>query len=236
MDVHYFLNKRLEFIRSFHKTAAQPFIEIKRKIEESESPYIPPYSEDGEPPFLSEWLEAEESIQVLGYMCVSMLSASLKLYFQTWKDELGFSIDDELRKVFKKEGWLHGYSSYFLKHYGIKFPNIGVNLLLLEEIALARNMAQHPEYISTNIPFFSDKDIQKLGIPTFTSEVDRRMSRLGEGKNDGGLFPVSLHVNSEQLEFAIQEVGKLNDWLNSEIYTRVYKRKPVSEKIGRAHV
>ena len=173
MDVHYFLNERLIFTRSFYRTAVQPFVEIKRKIEESEPPYIPPYSEDGEPPFLSEWMETEESIQVLGYMCVSMLSASLKLYFQTWMKELGFSIDDELRKTFKKEGWLHGYSSCFLNHYGIVFSNSGINLLLLEEIALARNMAQHPDYIATNIPFFSDKDIQKLGVPTFTSEIDR---------------------------------------------------------------
>ena len=135
MDVHYFLNARLDFIRSFYRTAVQPFIEIKRKIEESEPPYIPPYSEDGEPPFLLEWLEAEESIQVLGYMCVSILSASLKLYFQIWKNELGFSIDDELRKTFKKEGWLHGYSSCFLKHY-FKSPFRGFRGLMLQVILL----------------------------------------------------------------------------------------------------
>lgn len=225
MDVHYFLNERLEFIHGFYKTASQPFLEIKRKIENSEAPYIPTYSEDGEPPFLSEWLEAEESVQVLGYMCVSMLSAALKLYFQTWKSELGFSIDKEMRKPFKQKGWLHGYLSCFKKHYGIDSLGSGANLLLLEEIALARNMAQHPDHISSNIPFFSDKDIQKLGVPVFTSEIDRRMSRLGE-RNDGGLFPVSLHVNAEQLELAMQEVEKLNGWLNREIYVHVYKQEP----------
>jgi hypothetical protein len=47
------------FIRYLYTTASDAFlIIIKRKIEVGEEPYIPPYSEDAEPPFLDEWLEA----------------------------------------------------------------------------------------------------------------------------------------------------------------------------------
>ena len=60
-----------------------------QKIESEEPPFEPPYSEDGEPPFLAEWMEAEEGLQVVGRMCISMLSAALQLYFKTWEDELG---------------------------------------------------------------------------------------------------------------------------------------------------
>ncbi len=59
MDIGYFFNKRIEFIRQFYNTASAPYIERKRKIEAEEEPFIPPYSEDGEPPFIDEWIEGK---------------------------------------------------------------------------------------------------------------------------------------------------------------------------------
>jgi len=57
MEVLAFLKDRTRFIRDFYETAERPFREIMRKIEESEAPYDnPPYSEDGEPPYLGEGL------------------------------------------------------------------------------------------------------------------------------------------------------------------------------------
>ena len=54
---------------------------IKRQIEQEEPPFDdPPYSEDPEPAFLEEWLEAETSIQIVGLACVSLLADTLKLY------------------------------------------------------------------------------------------------------------------------------------------------------------
>jgi hypothetical protein len=90
MDVNFFFNERIAFIRQFYDAASYPFVEKKRKIEAEEEPFIPPYSEDGEPPFLDEWIEADESLQVLGYSCISMLSAALQLYLITWANEIGF--------------------------------------------------------------------------------------------------------------------------------------------------
>ena len=57
MDVLFFLRERTKFIRYFYETAAEPFRETIRKIEADEAPFDnPPYSEDGEPPFLEEWM------------------------------------------------------------------------------------------------------------------------------------------------------------------------------------
>ena len=94
MDVRYFLGERLAFIEQLYVNSAAPFIERKRKIEAEEEPFVPPYSEDPEPAFLSEWLEAEESLQVIGHTCISMLSASFHLYFSfsTRKKSMGSSI------------------------------------------------------------------------------------------------------------------------------------------------
>ena len=75
MDVQYFLERRLEFIRQFYVNSSAGFIERKRQIEAEEEPYVPPYSEDPEPAFLNEWLEAEESLQVLGRICISLRKA-----------------------------------------------------------------------------------------------------------------------------------------------------------------
>jgi hypothetical protein len=80
MDVGYFLRDRIAFIRQFFDGASLSFAEKKRKIEAGEDPFVPPYSEDGEPAFLDEWIEADESLQVLGYSCISMLAAALHLW------------------------------------------------------------------------------------------------------------------------------------------------------------
>ena len=49
MDVHYFFNRRIAFIRQFYENAITPFVERIRKIEAGEEPFEPPYSENGEP-------------------------------------------------------------------------------------------------------------------------------------------------------------------------------------------
>jgi hypothetical protein len=78
VDVRYFLRQRLEFISQLYKLASSPYVERKRQIEAGEEPFAPYYDESGEPPYLEEWLEAEESVQVLGRSCISMENASLK--------------------------------------------------------------------------------------------------------------------------------------------------------------
>ncbi|HEX4785436.1 MAG TPA: hypothetical protein VH350_13925 [Candidatus Sulfotelmatobacter sp.] len=83
MDVVYFLKERTRMIRQSYATASDPFLEIIRRIDAGEEPYIPPYSEDSEPPFLTEWLEANEMLQVTGRCCLSLLSGSLQLFFKT---------------------------------------------------------------------------------------------------------------------------------------------------------
>jgi hypothetical protein len=65
MDVLYFLNKRTEFIKNFYEDASFQFTDRKNKIDAGEFPFDPPYSENGEPAFLDEWIEANEALDVL---------------------------------------------------------------------------------------------------------------------------------------------------------------------------
>lgn len=79
MDIRYFLEQRLAFIKQLYLNGVSPFEDRQRKIENEEEPFIPPYSEDEEPAYLNEWLEADSSLQVLGSACLSMIAASLHL-------------------------------------------------------------------------------------------------------------------------------------------------------------
>jgi len=144
MDVRYFLSRRLDFIRQFYEMSSAPFIERKRLIEAEEEPFVPPYSEDPEPAYLEEWLEAEESLQVLGRTCISMLAAVFHLYFKTWERQIGVPVDASLKGDFKN-GWFNGYKAYFARHFRIRFEDGPFRLGVLEEIVLVRNRAQHPD-------------------------------------------------------------------------------------------
>ncbi|GAH82361.1 unnamed protein product, partial [marine sediment metagenome] len=102
MDIGAFLNERITFIRQYYSTASFPFVEQKRKIEEKQEPFVPPYSEDDFPAFLGEWMEADESLLVLAYSCITMLSAALRLYLESWENELGVPTGDLFNTEFNK--------------------------------------------------------------------------------------------------------------------------------------
>lgn len=212
MDVRFFLNRRIAFIRQFYVTASEAYIERKRKIEAEEEPFIPPYSEDGEPPFLEEWVEAEESLQVLGRSCISMLAATLHLYFKTWERQIGISVDESLKPEFKK-GWLNGYRAYFARHVRIRFENGPVNLSILEEVVLARNRIQHPESITSHSSHYSDDDLQKLPHPFFLDEREQSfLAEVEEGERTW-LMPPTIHISSERLFTALAEVARFAEWM-----------------------
>jgi len=122
-------------------------LERKRKIEAGEEPFEEPYCDEyssGEPAYLEEWMEADESLHVLAYACISMLAAALHVYFKTWESQFRIPARDLFKADFKN-GWLAGYKAYFTYHASINFGDCPANLELLEEVVLARNRVQHPE-------------------------------------------------------------------------------------------
>ncbi len=223
MNVGFFLNERIAFIRQFYNAASFPFVEQKRKIEAEEDPFVPPYGEDDEPPFLHEWIEAEKSLQVLGYSCISMLAAALHLYLRTWEAQLGVPAGDSFKAEFKK-GWLNGYKAYLAAHFGIQFDQGPADLSVLEEIVLARNRIQHPEKISIQRASYSYKDLKKLSQIFFVDEKERiPLSELGENDRSW-LFLPNIHITRDKLAVAIAEVEKFSGWLEVEITSRVYSK------------
>lgn len=224
MDVGFFLKDRLAFIRQFYDGAALAFSERKRKIEAGEDPYAPPYSEDGEPPFLSEWLAADESLQVLGYSCISMLAAALHLCLKAWEAELRIPVGDSFKSEFKKKGWLNGYRVLFASCFDIHLENGPANWSVLEEIVLARNRTQHPSDIVSPKTGYSSHDLERLPRAFFVDERERGLFPDIQELESFWLFAPSVHVTRDKLMSAIAEVEKFSEWLKTEITLRVSSR------------
>ncbi|MDK9725743.1 MAG: hypothetical protein OEL88_12740 [Sterolibacteriaceae bacterium MAG5] len=215
MDVRYFLSRKVNFIRQFYEMSSAPFVERKRQIEAKEEPYVPPYSEDPEPAFLEEWLEAEESLQVIGRTCISMLAAIFHLYFKTWERQIGVPVDDSLKTDFKKNGWFNGYKAYFARHFRIRFEDSPCKLGVLEEIVLVRNRDQHPESITMDNAYYSGSDLKKLPHPFFISESDASLfSEVEEGERAWLIAP-PIRVTPEKLFIALSEVESFAEWLET---------------------
>lgn len=222
MDVSFFLKQRTAFIRQLYDNASFSFLERKRKIEEEEEPFIPPYSEDGEPPFLSEWLEADESLHILGLSCVSMLASALHLYLKTWEDDFRIPAGEKFRAQFKK-GWINGYKAYFADNFEIKWEQGPADLPLLEEIVLARNCTQHPKNITSQWIAYSATDVKKLTQPFFANDREMKLVSDLDVSEKVWLISPSIHVTKEKLYAAITQVEQFCDWLENQITLRVYR-------------
>lgn len=218
MNVRYFLLWRLHFIRQFYVESSAPYNERIRKIESEDPPFVAQHDEGEEPAYLANWMEADESLQVLAYSCISMLAAALHLYFETWVNMSGSPVSDETKKtVFKKDGWLVGYQAHFLQKYKIDFSQSSANLELLKEVILARNVIEHPPSISNMRTQLSAADLKGLKHPFFVDKDEVTLLRSTPEIEFAWLAPPTLHVTGTQLVQAISEVECLVNWFEPKI-------------------
>ncbi|PAQ08135.1 hypothetical protein [Mesorhizobium temperatum] len=219
MDVLWFLTQRTKFIRRYYETASAPFREIIRKIEAEEAPYEPPYSEDPEPPFLTEWGDANTSLDVLGATCVSMLSESLKLYFSTWEGLLHVDCGKHSRSSFKK-GFVSGYRDCFGTVLKADWSDCPADFDVLEQIVLARNAAGHPVQIAFLHLSHSEGLEKKFPAPVFVSDYERRLIET----NQHVWRNLKLVVTEEALSEAIRQVEILAEWMEARLFKVLYPR------------
>lgn len=224
MDVLHFFRERTRFIRQFYDTAAGPFDGIMKAIEDGLPPFDnPPYSEDGEPAYLVEWLEASEGREVLGRTCLSMLSPALLLFFRTWEKQIGVQWENGERKKAFQKGFVEGYINCYEQVLRISRRDCPADLGLVEQITLARNRDQHPEEITSMRVTHSKADREKHTSLFFMSEQDRSMFSDADLANLSFLSP-AVHVSRDQLYVAIEETEKLAGWLDSHLIKARWKR------------
>lgn len=215
MDVNYFLHERAEFIRHLYDTATAPMVETKRRIDGKESPFDnPPCSENGEPPYLDEWLQADAQIEVIGRTGVSMLSEALRQFFVNW--ERRALVGDRpclkaCRKAFD-DGFLAGYRACFADAFGLDWTACPADLAVVEQVVLARNRAQHADLVLDHIAH-DDTTRSKFPRPFFMRPDE---PTFDDGDPNSFMFP-TLHINRETLFHAIAEVERLCSWLQEGI-------------------
>ncbi len=217
MDLAFFLKERTSFVRSFYAEGRKPFDAIMQQIEDEVPPFKPPpcdpeYS-DGEPPFLKEYLDADMAVNVLGQTCVSMLSDTLKLYFQELEREFGFKPTEEAkRELFKKEGFLNGYKKVLTEILDTDWKDCPVDFGILEQIVLVRNRAQHGGNLMGFDIFHTTDMLDKNPELFLVDPREKTMAREHE-KDEGTWFKPSIQVSQAELLKAIEEIERLANWI-----------------------
>lgn len=224
MDVLYFLKERTNFIRRFYDGAGEPFRETVRKIEAREPPFVHPAGDDDdEPPFMAEWHDAHEALEILGRTCISMLSASLQLYFKTWEAEMRLSWAPEERKRAFANGFVQGYRVCFGEALNLSWDDCPVNFNILEQVNLARNRDQHPDHISTLRVKYDRKTRENYPDLFFVSDTEKEMFADPEMASVSWMSP-TVHVSREALFSAITQVEMLGEWLEERMFAAKYLR------------
>lgn len=224
MNVLFFLKERTKFIRRFYEQAGEPFRTTIRKIDAAEPPFdTPPYGEaqEGEPAFMEEWSEATTALEMLGRTCISMLSASFQLYFDTWEHEIGLVWAPKERAKVMKNGFLKGYRIAFGDVVDHLWDGCPVDFDILEQIVLARNVDQHPDHISTMRASHTEKYWQKYPQPFFVSDIERNALSDPETPRISWMRP-TLHVSPQALAAAIEQVEALGDWMEPRLFAVRY--------------
>jgi len=205
------LEQKLSFLRDFYATTTASFREIKRKIEAHEEPYVPTWSEeDDEPPFLSEWLDADESLRLQQQLCLNLLQRSLREF-----------LDKTIRqhpssRPAKKGNWFSNQKKWFLEELGIDWDAADTRLDRIEELTLARNCVQHGgevdhgpgDYVPSSsydahavLKIQSAEYHRKFPDAFYVDEQQKALWKKGNYPQ-----PVEIQLTPEKLETAIGDI------------------------------
>src|SRR5271166_2364118 len=178
MDATWFLKQRTKLIRFYYDECVGAFAAMQAKIENYEPPFHEPhYDESGEPPYLAEWMEARTGIDIAGLTCVSLLSDSLKLYFQTLQHRVigfAFSGTDQDLKGLWRPGFLEVYKRALGEILQTDWSDCPVDFDIIEQVVLARNRAQHGSDLTSLRVTHDLHTLKKYPRPFFASEEELR--------------------------------------------------------------
>lgn len=211
MDHLGLFHRKLRFIWWFYNESVERFVEIKRKIEAQQEPYVwrgDPENFDGEPPFLEEWQDADMAANLVGQSCLGVLVQSLHEYVHEHTEMLisRYGTNDRLTPKKTNKGWFNDYCALYAEH-GLDWGVSPADLGFLEHIILTRNDSQH---------FMNDWDVSRRQTEQHSKkhpegvlvhEFDRAAN--AEGAEAGlGPDPGRIAVNRDNLRLAMDEVER----------------------------
>ena len=219
MNILYFLQQRTKFIRFFYEISSKPFIEIKSSIEEEKEPFVPIYREEGEPQFLEEWQSADHGVETVGHTCISMLSSSLKLFFLAWVNRIEREHGIKIEIDFRKNGWFHGFLKLF-SDLKIPLEIFKDDLIIIEQVALARNRVQHPEDLTTILVDHSARDLTKYPNPFFTNDAEIRSGLYKSDDDDKWWIKPTISSTKDKIFHSIDLVERFCKYLDDHYLKR----------------
>lgn len=202
---------KLNFIRRFYEITSEPFIETKRKIDQHEEPFGVSDVEDGEPPFLVEWLEADQSLNVLGKTCLCLLQNSLTDYLKGFNQHYA-PVDENVTLENVGGKGLEKYRRMFFGRFNIDWATSPVDIDLLEEINLARNDIQHGGTFYNLEHRQDEKYFNRFPDSIFADEFERELLPAA----GAGAQPYRITVSRDNLFAAIQSVEEFCTYLDNE--------------------
>lgn len=196
--------------------AVKPFLDIQHNIEKGLPPFNdPPYSEDPEPPFLEEWINAATGINVVGQSCVSLLSDSLKLYFSTLQTRvIGFVLSDAEKPATKGQGFV---ALSLGKILDTDWTDCPARFDVIEQVVLARNRSQHGSSLISHQLRHDPDTSRKHPLPLFFAS-DQELQEWRESQRDeDSYFAPMLEITKDKLFEASYEVEKLANCIEGRI-------------------
>jgi hypothetical protein len=207
MDVTHFLKYRTEFVRYFYLNGIRPFQDIQNAIKFEHPPFDnPPFDDSGEPSFMVEWSDAELGMKMVGLQSISLLSDSLKTYFNTLEKTV---LRNDFKLQGKRNGFVNAYRLSLGQYLKIDWQKEGVNFDIIEQVVLARNRIAHSEDLTNFEPKHDGQTLKKYSNPFFT---DTAMATFFWGK--------TISVSAIQLEEAIVEIEKMGSVVDTRIFSR----------------
>lgn len=198
VDLMWFLRDKLGFIQRLYDLASEPFTTKMKKIENGETPfdvYGNADPESDEPPFLSEWIEASESADIVGNCCLCLVQSALKQFLEAFMQETG------QKPPAGKLDWFKRYRAFFMDTYGIVWEDGPVKIAVLEDLNLARNDIQHEGSLMVKHMIQSKNSAERFPDSIFAETFVVRKK---------------IAVNRDSLLAAIQAVDGFCEYLQRE--------------------
>lgn len=216
------LESKLTFLRDFYERTTHPFREIKRKIEVHEEPYIPYWSEepDGEPPFLSEWMDANDGLRLQEQVCLNLLQRSFREFLDGTAKE---HCDYPNSKPKEKGNWFENYQKWFYEECAIDWTHAPVSLSKIEELTFARNCVQHGgeshggpgEHVFDSHDLIKRQSLhyhQRFPDPFFGSEIEKQIWSNASCPN-----PVVIELTVQKLDAAIDDISTFCQYIHEHL-------------------
>lgn len=207
MDILAGLKDKLSFIERFYQSAASPFVNRKRAIDAHEAPFdcsgMDPEEYSGEPPYLDEWLEADECLNLVGQAALSLVQGALREYLDGYLSLRG------LDPPTGRGNWFAKYKALFEEKLGIDWDASPIPPVQIEEINLARNDIQHEGEIFGMARRQSKEHFQRFPMGIFIHDVDKALFA------SHGLGGLRILITEDNLAEAIRRVRAFCEYLEA---------------------